>query len=195
MRVIAGTARGRRLVAPKGRDVRPTSDRVKEAVFSSLQAHLLDARVLDLFAGSGALGIEALSRGAAHATFVERANPALSAITRNLATADVADRATVVSGELPAAVARVEGPVDVVLIDPPYALDAAVVDAILAAVAPLTTAGAVWRLEADVRTPAPTWPPLVEPGRVRRYGDTAIHEGRTRPASAPATTPDPEEPA
>lgn len=194
MRVIAGSARGRRLVAPKGRDVRPTSDRVKEAVFSSLQADLPGARVLDLFAGSGALGIEALSRGAAHATFVERAGPALTAIGRNLDTADVADRATVVSGELPAAVARVDGPVDIVLVDPPYALDPTVVAAVLAAVAPLTTPGAVWRVEADVRTPAPSWPALVEPGRVRRYGDTAIHEGRTRPAPDLATPPDPEEP-
>src|SRR5690348_227426 len=88
LRVIAGSARGRRLVAPAGFDVRPTKDRVREAMFSALDARgaLVDSGVLDLYAGSGALGIEALSRGAAHAVFVERDPAAVAAITANLAT-------------------------------------------------------------------------------------------------------------
>src|SRR6185436_9956432 len=84
MRVIAGAYKGRRLVAPKGTETRPTSDRVREALFSILGDRVDDARVLDLFAGSGALGIEALSRGAEQATFVDNAPPAIAALRRNL---------------------------------------------------------------------------------------------------------------
>ena len=135
MRVIAGTAGGRRLVAPKGDRTRPTADRVREALFSSLQPRLAGARVLDLFAGSGALAVEALSRGADHAVLVERARPALAAIDRNLAIADVADRAEVVAGELPGVLERVTGTFDVVLLDPPYALDRDVLARVLAGVA------------------------------------------------------------
>lgn len=123
MRVVAGSARGRRLVAPRGRDVRPTADRVREAVFNALGS--LDAvrgsQVLDLFAGSGALGIEALSRGAAHATFVERAPRALRALEANLASTGLADRATVVRGDVLDRLDRLQGGVDLVLADPPYA--------------------------------------------------------------------------
>src|ERR671934_2307496 len=98
MRVVAGRFGGRRLRAPRGRDTRPTSDRVREALFSIL-GPMEDARVLDLFAGSGALGIEALSRGAAHATFVERDRAAADVIRRNLATVGAEARATVVARE------------------------------------------------------------------------------------------------
>src|SRR5438105_4298652 len=98
MRVVAGTARGIRLVAPPGRDTRPTSDRVREATFNALGSlgAIEDARVVDLFAGTGALGIEALSRGAAHATFVERERAAIDTIERNLAAARLAAVGTVV---------------------------------------------------------------------------------------------------
>ena len=88
MRIVAGRWKGRRLVAPAGRTVRPTADRVREAWMSIVQPWLLDARVLDLFAGSGALGIEAVSRGAAHADLVESAAASLLAITQNLTTVD-----------------------------------------------------------------------------------------------------------
>ncbi|MDQ1424148.1 MAG: hypothetical protein QOD72_1646, partial [Acidimicrobiaceae bacterium] len=122
MRVVAGSARGRRLVAPEGRDTRPTGDRVRQAVFNALTSldAVVDARVLDLYAGSGALGIEALSRGAAHATFVERSSVALAAIRANLDTTGLGGRATVVQADalswLPARDA-----VDLALVDPPYA--------------------------------------------------------------------------
>src|SRR5438093_104252 len=102
MRVVAGTARGRRLQAPPGRDVRPTSDRVREAVFSSLAS--LDviegATVADLFAGSGAMGVEALSRGAASATFVDSSAAAVAAIRANLADTGLAGTATVVRADV-----------------------------------------------------------------------------------------------
>lgn len=120
MRVVAGIARGRRLVAPKGEGTRPTSDFVREAIFNSLVSHvdLHGATVLDLFAGTGALGIEALSRGAAHATFVESDRKALEAIRTNLASVGFADRGTVVAGDATKVALPV---VDVAFVDPPYA--------------------------------------------------------------------------
>lgn len=184
MRVIAGTAGGRRLVAPKGDRTRPTADRVREALFSSLQPRLPGARVLDLFAGSGALAIEALSRGAAHATLVERARPALAAIRSNLDTAGVADRATVVASELPGALTKVEGPFDLVLLDPPYALAEHVLADVLAALPGLCAPDVAIRLERATRAGAPPWPDGVRPGRVRRYGDTTIHEASLDPGPA-----------
>ncbi len=189
MRVIAGTAGGRRLVAPKGERTRPTADRVREALFSSLQPRLPGARVLDLFAGSGALAVEALSRGAAHATLVERARPALSAIDRNLQIAGVADRAEVVAGELPAALDRVAPAFDVVLLDPPYDLARHVLAAVLAGVVDLCAPGATVRLEQATRAGAPPWPATLLPGRSRRYGDTTIHEAA--PATADQDEDDP----
>ena len=176
MRVIAGSAGGRRLVTPKGRATRPTADRVREALFSSLQPGLPGARVLDLFAGSGALAIEALSRGAVTATLVESARPALDAIRANLDTAGVADRATVVAATLPAALARCAGPFDLLLADPPYDLDREVLAAVLEGTVALLAPGARVRLEQDRRATTPPWPDALLPGRVRHYGDTSIHE-------------------
>ena len=121
MRVIAGEWRGRRLVAPDGRIVRPTLDRVREAWMSIVHPSLPDARVLDLFAGSGALGIEALSRGAASADLVETALPSLAAIGENLALVGAGDRARVHRTD---AVRFIEGlsasAYDVAFADPPY---------------------------------------------------------------------------
>jgi len=130
MRVIAGSAKGRRLEAPRGRLVRPTADRIKEALFSILGSRIdLDgAAVLDLFAGSGALGIEALSRGAAAATFVAQEPAARRALTANLERCALADSAQVVSQSVRPALARLadEGRhFDGVLMDPPYGKDLA----------------------------------------------------------------------
>ena len=102
MRVIAGELGGRRLATPRGDATRPTSERVREALFSML-GRSDGLRVLDLFAGSGALGIEALSRGAAHATFVERSAPALAALRANLAALGLGERASVRAGDALAA--------------------------------------------------------------------------------------------
>jgi len=129
MRVVAGTARGLRLDAPPGVGTRPTSDRVREAIFNSLHSAdlVVDATVLDLFAGSGALGIEALSRGAAHATFVESDRAALATLRANIERCGLADRATVVAGSAERFLDRraaAERPFDLTLLDPPYAFDA-----------------------------------------------------------------------
>jgi 16S rRNA (guanine966-N2)-methyltransferase len=123
VRVVAGTAKGRRLVAPAGRDTRPTGERVRESIFNALHSlgAVDGATVLDLFAGSGALGIEALSRGARLCTFVEPAPAALAAIRENLATAGVAERATVEARSAEAYLAGGPAAVDVALCDPPYA--------------------------------------------------------------------------
>jgi 16S rRNA (guanine966-N2)-methyltransferase len=123
MRVISGTARGRRLVAPEGPMTRPTPDRVREATFNALGSlgAVVDATVLDLFAGSGALGIEALSRGAAHATFVDQDRAARRAIETNLAACGLTERATVVTSTVRSfLVGAREQSWDLALIDPPY---------------------------------------------------------------------------
>ena len=125
MRVVAGVAGGRRLQAPPGRRLRPTSERVREAVFSALWSmDALDgATVLDLFAGTGALGIEALSRGAAAATFVDADHAAIRAIEANLATTGLGDRARVVYGDALRFAADATETYDLALVDPPYAFD------------------------------------------------------------------------
>ena len=125
MRVVAGTAGGLRLVAPAGQSTRPTTDRVREATFNALGSlgALDGARVLDLFAGSGAMGIEALSRGARHATFVERDRAAIDAIRANLATTRLAEAAAVVPADATAFLASGPQPFDLALLDPPYGYD------------------------------------------------------------------------
>lgn len=124
MRVIGGSRRGMKLRTAPGRDTRPTADRVKEALFNIIAADVPGARVLDLFAGSGALGIEALSRGASAAIFVERAPQALAALRANLAHTRLQEAATVVAGDVFRALnklARSGARFDLVLADPPYA--------------------------------------------------------------------------
>jgi len=129
MRVIAGTARGRRLVAPAGPATRPTTERVREATFNALGSlgAVVDAVVLDLFAGSGAMGIEALSRGAAHVTFVDSDRSARDAIEANLAACGMAASARVVAAPAErflADAARMSAAFDLAFVDPPYGFDA-----------------------------------------------------------------------
>lgn len=121
MRVVAGELRGRRIEGPGGDATRPTTDKVREAVFNALSSMdiLRDARVIDLFAGSGALGIEALSRGAAHCIFVERDREALDTVKKNIDALTLSDRTEVVSRDAMGAL-DVYGDVDLVLADPPY---------------------------------------------------------------------------
>lgn len=124
MRIVAGSARGRRLRSPEGPGVRPTSDRVREAVFNSLfsAGGVGGSTVLDLFAGSGAMGLEALSRGAESVTFVESAPAALEVLRDNVAILGFADRSSVVPAD---ALRYLEAPrrFDLVILDPPYAFD------------------------------------------------------------------------
>jgi 16S rRNA (guanine966-N2)-methyltransferase len=131
MRVIAGDAKGRTLVVPHGGGTRAATDRIRETLFAILEPELEGARVADLFAGAGSLGIEALSRGAARATFVERGAEALKAIRRNLETTGFADRSEVVAANVIAYLdARPRGPFDIVFCDPPFA-DVAIAEATL----------------------------------------------------------------
>jgi 16S rRNA (guanine966-N2)-methyltransferase len=170
MRIIAGTHRGRRVAAPPGSETRPTSDRVRESLFSIL-GPIDDARVLDLFAGSGALGLESLSRGAASVTFVERAPKALSAIRANLEA--LGEEATVHSRDAVGFVrdaSRAGGPYDLVFLDPPYR-DAAGLGPALDLV-PLLADGGRAVSESDRREPLAL--PGLEVTDERRYGDTLI---------------------
>jgi 16S rRNA (guanine966-N2)-methyltransferase len=124
MRVVAGTLRGRPIVAPEGEGTRPTTDRAREATFNSLVSlgAVEDAKVIDLFAGSGAMGIEALSRGAASCAFLERDRKALDSIRHNIKTLQLADNTTVLSGDVMTNVVALRN-VDLVLADPPYDFD------------------------------------------------------------------------
>ncbi len=123
MRVIAGTARGTKLICPEDMAVRPTHDRVKEAVFSMLQNFVAGSLVLDLFAGTGALGIEALSRGARHAVFVDAASASLKLVEANLEKTHLKDSATVVKSDYFTFLKNAEQQFDLILLDPPYKED------------------------------------------------------------------------
>lgn len=190
-RVIAGEAGGRRLAVPDGRNTRPTSDRAREGLFatvSSIAGPLAGSRVMDLYAGSGAVGIEALSRGAAHVLLVESAAPALRVIRANieavgLAGAEVAaDRVERLLGRPPAAEPRAaiaERRYDVVFADPPYALPAAEVTRVLEL---LTKHGwlapeALVVIERATRDGALAWPFGYQPDRARRYGEATFWYG------------------
>lgn len=170
MRVVAGSARGRRLVAPPGCDVRPTTDRTREAVFNALGSlgAVQGARALDLFAGTGALGIEALSRGAGSATFVETRREARDALTENLASTGLAGRAQLSGQEAFGFLASCDDCFDLVLLDPPYVFDRW--RELLEAVAGVAE-GATVVIESDRQVEAPSgWSVL----RTKRYGGTLI---------------------
>jgi 16S rRNA (guanine966-N2)-methyltransferase len=172
MRVVAGSAGGLRLVTPPGADTRPTSDRVREATFNALGSLdvVEDATVLDLFAGSGAMGIEALSRGARHATFIERGRPALHAIAQNLRTTGFDAQATVVATDALGFAAAVSDRYDLAICDPPYTY--AGWDA-LVRVLPAR----VIVLESDRELePGDAW----EVVRQKRYGTTVVTIARRR---------------
>jgi 16S rRNA (guanine966-N2)-methyltransferase len=177
MRVVAGTYRGRPLVAPKGMGTRPTADRVREALFSIL-FDVTDRAVLDLYAGTGALGIEALSRGARHATFVEHDRKALTALERNLATLRVPPaQFEIMPLRVEHALARLskKGPsFDLVLADPPYREAERVLPDVLRQSAGLVRTQATIVLELASTDPPPAPPEGFELTRTKRYGETAL---------------------
>jgi len=188
MRIVAGEARGRRLVAPPGDGVRPTADRVREALFASLAPRLPGASVLDAFAGSGALGLEARSRGAARVTFVERERRALEALRRNIDAVGL-DGTTLVTGDVLRVIPGgmlAGAPFDLVLLDPPYALDEDAVAELLAGLVRMLAAGAMVVLERSADAPAPRWPTPLLPGEPRRYGSTRLHRATFQAAEASA---------
>ena len=172
MRVIAGTARGVPLTAPRDRSTRPITDRVKETLFAILGDRVPEARVLDLYAGSGAVGIEALSRGAASADFVERGRPSLDTIHANLDATRMADDARVHAMTVERFLAAAPGgPWDIVVLDPPYEERAIV--APLRAVVPHLAPGATVVVKAFWRTPVPAVDGLTSV-RERRFGETML---------------------
>jgi 16S rRNA (guanine966-N2)-methyltransferase len=171
VRVIAGALGGRPLTAPRGRATRPTSDRVREAVFSIL-GPVAGARVLDLFAGSGALGIEALSRGAVAAVFVDSSAAAVAVIERNLRALGLeaeVRRQRAISHLLAAHSSHRQ--YDLVFVDPPYRHASSLGPQLSAALAPVLAAGARVIAESDRRDPLELDLPLLSQ---RRYGDTLI---------------------
>ncbi len=171
MRVVAGSARGRRLESPVGESTRPTSDRVREAIFNAVFSRMpiAGARVVDLYAGSGALGIEALSRGATEAWFVESDRVAVGVIEANLDTLGFGDRATVIRGRAEDVVDTLPGDLDLVLADPPYAFDGW--SDLLGRVAGHLDAGGMAVMESDRPIALPVgW----EKMRERAYGGTVI---------------------
>ena len=123
MRVITGSARGRRLNELKGMETRPTTDKVKESIFNCIQFDVENARVLDLFAGTGQLGIEALSRGAQSAVFVDRRTDAVKLVKDNLALCGFSERAQVVCGDAMGYLSALRTKFDIIFLDPPYAED------------------------------------------------------------------------
>jgi 16S rRNA (guanine966-N2)-methyltransferase len=172
MRIVRGSVGGRVLRAPPGADTRPTSEKVREAIFNILP-DVEGMAVLDLFAGSGALGIEALSRGAAHATFIDQGKAALTAVRGNLRELGLESRATVLSGDAVALAARhvPVSPWQLVFIDPPYRSDLAVRSA--SALAHLAE-DAVIVIEHDRRNAPPDEVGSLLRTDQRRYGDTLV---------------------
>ena len=175
-RVIAGSARGLRLEAP-GPGTRPLGDRVKQTLFAMLEPDLPGARGLDLFAGSGAAGIEALSRGAGHVTFVERDPAAIRVIAANLARTHLADRATLVRADVLAWLRRadptVEGAIRIAVVDPPYA-EAEQLVATLEALGVYLAPGARVVAKHFWRDRPPAEVGLLASERERRFGETAL---------------------
>jgi 16S rRNA (guanine966-N2)-methyltransferase len=169
VRVVAGAFKGRRLEAPRGQRTRPTADRVREALFSML-GDLAGARVLDLYAGSGALGIEALSRGAGSTLFVDRDPRAVAVIKRNLEAVGVdAEIRRQDAARFLAAASG--GPFDLVFVDPPYDSPGRLGDSLSVRLPPLLSEDARIVTESHKRTPLELDLPLV---RERTYGDTRI---------------------
>lgn len=179
-RIVAGRAGGRPLKVP-AKGTRPTSERVREALFSRLDhmSILVGASVLDLYAGSGALGLEALSRGARRATFVERSRPAASVIKHNLGATDLATQGTVVCADVSSYIAQREGVAlsgeyDVIFIDPPYDMPAADLNAVLAHLGPWMHPDSLVIVEASSRAAEPEWPTDLVLEERRAYGETVM---------------------
>ena len=172
MRVIAGTARGVPLTAPRGHGTRPITDRVKETLFGILGDRVPDARVADLYAGSGAIGIEALSRGAASVDFVERERVALGVIRANLERTHLEAHARVHADDVERYLASAhDGPWDLAILDPPYEVRAMV--APLRALASQLAPGASVVIKHFWRTEPPGIDALAVV-RQRRFGETML---------------------
>lgn len=171
MRVISGVAKGKRLKAPRGRATRPMTDRAREGIFSAIAVVLPGADVLDLYAGTGSLGLEALSRGSASVVFVERDRTALQALRVNVESVGLGGR--VVGSEVDRFLVGQPQRFDLVFVDPPYGHSAAAVEATLRSVAPLIRIGGTAVLHRPVGEPRPEVAGLEAAGRYR-YGTARI---------------------
>ncbi len=177
MRIIAGKFRGRRLAAVGGAPVRPTADRTREALFSILGGLVEDAAVLDIFAGTGALGLEALSRGAARAVFVDLSRESIAVIRKNIALLGVTERTQVLVRDVlrPGAfLSGLSGPFDLVFADPPYRADALARTLENLASSGVLAPGATVVVEHALSPPLPSPPPLLALSETRRYGKTLV---------------------
>lgn len=173
MRVIAGSAKGTRL-APVPPGTRPLSDRAREGLFSSLGEAVEDAACADMFAGTGAVGIEALSRGAASCLFVDSSSPAIRALRENLKRTRLEGRARVVRAGVRNVLAREEGPFDLVFLDPPYEIPEHELETILATVVDLLAPNGEFVLTRPRRKDSTDVIPLDWPARLLSYGDARI---------------------
>ena len=193
-RIVAGLAGGRRLAVPPGRSVRPTSDRVREGLFASVLATLgglAGASVLDLYAGSGAVGLEALSRGAADVLLIEADGRAAEVIKRNIAAVGLSG-ARLVCDRVERALSRPAArPFQFVFADPPYSATDTEIEAMLRTLSSKgwLAGGALVVLERDTRSGPVPWPPGYAQDRSRRYGETTLWYGRPSGDSPDATAP------
>ncbi len=172
MRIIAGSAKGRTILGPKGSGTRPMTDRAREALFSSLGSRVSDARVLDLYAGSGSLGLEALSRGAQAAVFVEKAGAALTALRRNVDAVGLGGE--VVGSDVPRFLDRCRASFNLAFVDPPYALSLASVQEVLSKLEPLLDADATVVVHRRVGEDPPAGPDGLKLVGERTYGDSRL---------------------
>lgn len=178
MRIVAGEFRGRKLHAPKGRNIRPTGDRVREAIFNIIMPYLPDARVLDLFSGTGALGLEALSRGAAQAVFVDENIEAIRLILENIKICGVKDRAEVIHGPVDRVIRRLARQdqtitrFQVAFLDPPYGKG--YVESTINSLSHLTSDEALVVAEHHAKDSLPLQLGEWALTRERKYGDTKV---------------------
>lgn len=172
MRVITGSARGRRLAAPEGRDVRPTADKVKEALFSIIQFEIQGRRVLDMFAGSGQLGIEALSRGAERAVFIDSNKKAVEIIKKNIEITGFKDKSTLINGNAVLEIKNTDEIFDIIFLDPPY--NQGLLQTVLPVAAKKTAAGGIVICESAEKEELPEKVGKLVLTRIYKYGKTWI---------------------
>jgi 16S rRNA (guanine(966)-N(2))-methyltransferase RsmD len=177
VRVLAGALKGKRLVTPRGSTTRPTADQVRIALMDTLMPQLPDARLLDLFAGAGGVGLEALSRGAAHATFVERDARAVAALRANVETLGVAARVRVERLDVRAALERLArdgARFDVVFLDPPYDEDLVMPTLERLGASAVVAPGALVIAQHLTKKPPPEAIGRLRAYRTRRFGETTL---------------------
>jgi 16S rRNA (guanine966-N2)-methyltransferase len=175
MRIIAGAFRGRRLQSPKDNRIRPTADRVREAIFNIVADRVSGARVLDLFAGTGAMGLEALSRGAQFCLFVDQGAQALRLISANIELCGVQERSRLVQGAVSSAVKRLGAEnelFDLIFMDPPYGKGC--IEKSLELVGEIARGNSLAIAEHHIRDESPKAAGIWQKDRERRYGDTLI---------------------